>query len=141
MAFLFYQTQGNIVPGNEYLPAGAIVPAVGKLMVMTDGNLAVASGTTRPTYLCVQGSEDGKALTAGDIIAVNRILPDMILATTWSAAATGVSAGDRVTISADGMQATATTTGGVLEVVAMEGTAVGDRVYVRVPAPEAAGGA
>lgn len=140
MAFLFYQTQGNIVPGNEYLPAGAIVPAVGKLMVMTDGNLAVASGTMRPTYLCVQGSEDGKALTAGDIIAVNRILPDMILATTWSAAATGVSAGDRVTISADGMQATATTTGGVLEVVAMEGTAVGDRVYVRVPAPEAASG-
>lgn len=139
MAFLYYQTQGNIVPGNEYLPAGAIVASIGKLLYMSDGNLAVASGTTRPTYLCVEDS-NGKALTAGDIIAVNRILPDMIFATTWSAAASAVSAGDRVTISADGMQATATTTGGVLEVVAMEGNAAGDRVYVRVPAPEATGG-
>ena len=58
----------------------------------------------------------------------------MLFATTWSAAASAVDAGDLVTLSADSMEVTATTTSGVAEVVSMDGTAVGDTVYVRFPA-------
>ena len=38
------------------------------------------------------------------------------------------------TLSADSMEVTATTASGVAEVVSMDGTAVGDTVYVRFPA-------
>ena len=40
MAFLISQNNGGIVPGLEYLPAGAITPQIGMALVMTDGNLA-----------------------------------------------------------------------------------------------------
>ena len=75
-----------------------------------------------------------EALDAGTIIPVFRVLEGTLFATSWSAAASAVSAGDLVTLSADGMQVTATTTSGVAEVVSMDGTAVGDTVYVRFPA-------
>ena len=131
MAFLTHQNQGNIIPGLEYLPAGAITPTVGLALVMTDGNLAVCGATTRPQYICMMTSD--QAVAAGTIIPVWRVLEDMLYATTWSAAASSVQAGDMVTLSADGLEVTATTTSGVAEVVAMDGTDVGDTVYVRFP--------
>lgn len=131
MAFKFHQTQGNIIPGNEYLPVSAITPIIGLLLTVTGGQLAIASGTAQPSYVCLCTQE--AAATAGDIIPVTRILPDMVFATTWSAAATSIKLGDKVTISADGLEVTATKTGGVAEVVGIEGTAIGDTVYVRFP--------
>ena len=131
MGFLTHQTQGNIIPGNEYLPAGAITPVIGLALTVTGGQLAVASGTTVPAYICQRTQE--ATLTAGDILPVIRVLPDMIFATTWSVAASSVHIGDKVTLSADGLQVTATTTSGVAEVVGMDGTAAGDTVCVRFP--------
>lgn len=132
MAFLTHQNQGGIIPGLEYLPAGAITPKVGLALVMTDGNLAVCGATARPQYICMMQAD--KALTAGTVIPVFRVLEDMLFATTWSAAASAVSAGDKVTLSADGLEVTATTTSGVAEVISMDGTAIGNTVYVRFPA-------
>lgn len=132
MAFLTYQNQGGIVPGLEYLPAGAITPKIGMTLVMTNGNLAVCGATTRPQYICMTSADE--ALTAGTVIPVFRVLEDMLFATTWSAAASAVNAGNKVTLSSDGLEVTATTTSGVAEVVSMDGTAVGDTVYVRFPA-------
>ena len=40
MAFLISQNNGGIVPGLEYLPAGAITPKIGMALAMADGNLA-----------------------------------------------------------------------------------------------------
>ena len=97
MAFLISQNNGGIVPGLEYLPAGAITPKIGMALVMTDGNLAACGATTRPQYICATAADE--ALDAGN-----------------------------------GMQVTATTTSGVAEVVSMDGTAIGDTVYVRFPA-------
>ena len=131
MAFLISQNNGGIIPGLEYLPAGAITPQIGMALVMTDGNLAACGATTRPQYICATAAES--ALTAGTIIPVFRVLEGTLFATSWSAAASAVNAGDLVTLSA-GMQVTATTTSGVAEVVSMDGTAVGDTVYVRFPA-------
>ena len=127
MAFLIQQVDGGRVPGIEYLPCGAITPRIGMALI-----LAVASGTTAPTYVSMIEKET--PCTVGDIIPVMRVLPDMMFETTFQAAASSVKLGDKVTLHTDGLQVTATTASGVAEVVGMDGTAAGDRVRVRFPA-------
>ena len=70
-------------------------------------------------------------LPAGDIIPVIRVGKDMILETTFAAAATSIKLGDKGTLHTDGLQVTATTTNGVAEVVYMDGTASGSMCRVR----------
>lgn len=130
MAFKVHSTDDGRVPGIEYLPCGAITPKAGMALVQTSGNLAIATGTSKPAYISM--CERETACTAGDVIPVMRVQPDMIFETVWSAAATAINLGDKVTLHAsDGLQVTATTTGGVAEVVGMDGTAVGNTVRVR----------
>lgn len=130
MAFKVHSTDDGRVPGIEYLPCGAITPKVGMALVQSGGNLAIATGTTKPTYISM--CERETACTAGDLIPVLRVQPDMIFETVWSAAATAVKLGNKVTMHAsDGLQVTATTESGVAEVVGIDGTAVGDTVRVR----------
>jgi len=131
MAFLIQQVDGGRVPGIEYLPCSAITPKVGMALVQSGGNLAIASGTTAPTYVSMIEKE--AACAAGDIIPVMRVLPDMVFETTFSTAASAIKLGDKVTLNTDGLQVTATTTSGVAEVVGMDGTAAGDKVRVRFP--------
>ena len=80
MAFLIQQVDGGRVPGIEYLPCGAITPRIGMALIQSGGNLAVASGTTAPTYVSMIEKET--PCTAGDIIPVMRVLPDMMFETT-----------------------------------------------------------
>lgn len=130
MAFKIYQTDDGRVPGIEYLPAGAITPKVGMVLTQTSGKLAIATGTTAPTYVSM--CERETACTDGEIIPVLRILPDMIFETEFSAAAGSVKLGDKVTLNAaNGLDVTATTTSGVAEVVYMDGTASGSMCRVR----------
>lgn len=137
MAFKLYKTDVNKVPPIEYLPAGAITPKMGMALTMSGGNLAIASGTTVPSYVSMVECES--ALTAGTVIPVIRVLPDMIWETAAQAALTSIKLGDKVTLHTDGMQVTATKTNGVAEVVDMDGTNVGSRVLVRFNAPATAG--
>lgn len=136
MAFLIHTVEGGRVPAWEYLPAGAITPQVGMALTQTSGNLALASGTTAPTYISMR--EETDKLTAGTIIPVIRVLDSIIFETTFSASAASIKVGDKVTIHTDGLQVTATTTGGVAEVVWMEGAASGAKVRVRFPGVTAA---
>lgn len=139
--FLLHSVDGGIVPAWEYLPCGAIQPQVGLALTMTSGNLAIASGTTAPSYISMR--EEEKAVTAGYVIPVIKVRDHIVFETTFSAAATSIKVGDKVTISSDGTQVTATKTGGVAEVVAMDGTTAGSKVRVRFPgvvAAAAAGG-
>ena len=129
MAFMIHSTDDHRVPHLEYHPCGAIQPKIGLAMVMTNGNLAIATGTTKPTY--ISHREDAAARAAGDIIPVTRVQPDTVYETTFAVAASEVKVGNKVTIHTDGMQVTATTTNGVAEIVAMEGTAAGDKCWVR----------
>ena len=133
MAFKLYKTDVNKVPPIEYLPAGAITPKMGMALTMSGGNLAIASGTTVPSYVSMVECES--ALTAGTVIPVIRVLPDMIWETAAQAALGSMKLGDKVTLHTDGMQVTATKTNGVAEVVDMDGTNVGSRVLVRFNAP------
>lgn len=137
MAFKLYKTDVNKVPPIEYLPAGAITPKMGMALTMSGGNLAIASGTTVPSYVSMVECES--ALTAGTVIPVIRVLPDMIWETAAQAAMTSIKLGDKVTLHTDGMQVTATKTNGVAEVVDMDGTNVGSRVLVRFNAPATVG--
>ena len=133
MAFKLYKTDVNKVPPIEYMPAGAITPKMGMALTMSGGNLAIASGTTVPSYVSMVECES--ALTAGTVIPVIRVMPDMIWETAAQAALTSIKLGDKVTLHTDGMQVTATKTNGVAEVVDMDGTNVGSRVLVRFNAP------
>ena len=127
--FRIHSTNDGRVPPIEYLPAGAITPKVGMALYQNSGNLALASGTTKPTYISM--CERETALTAGELIPVIRVEDGMIFGTELSAAGTSLKLGGKVTVATDGLRVTATTTDGIAEIVAMNGTAIGDEVLVR----------
>lgn len=130
MAFLPHKNDGSIRPQSlEYLPAAAITTKKGLALYYSSGNLALASGTNKPEYICMC---DYGAVSAGTIIPVLRINADEVFETEFSASGTSINPGQKVTLASDGLRVTATTTNGVAEVVAKEGTgATGDTVYVR----------
>lgn len=127
--FMIHTTDDGHLPGTELLPASAMTPKLGMALTMSAGKLAIASGTTTPTYICM--CERKEACAAGDLIPVVRVNHDMIFETTFSAAATSIVPGTKVTLHTDGLSVTATTTSGVAEVVEMLGAASGDAVRVR----------
>lgn len=115
--------------GFEYIPAAAITPEIGKALAFKNGVLDVASGTTKPTFICA--CHRNSAVTLGEIIPVVRVRDDVLYETTSSVAMTSIKAGDKVTISTDGLQVTATTADGVAEVISIDNTAAGGKVLVR----------
>lgn len=115
----------------EYLPCSAIQPLVGLALTQSGGNLVICTGTNKPTYISL--CEKPVACAAGDIIPVLRVSPDIVFQTEFSAAATSIKLGNKVTIDSYGQKVTATTTDGVAEVVAIEDAAVGGKCYVRFP--------
>ena len=127
--FIPHKTDDGRIPPVEYLPCGAITPKLGLALVQTNGNLAIASGSTKPSYICM--TERAAAVTAGTIIPVQRVSEDVIYETISSAAFTSIKQGQKVTLATDGMKVTATTTDGVAEVVDIADTAAGGKVYVR----------
>lgn len=127
--FIPHKTDDGRIPPIEYLPCGAITPKLGLALVQANGNLAIASGSTKPTYLCM--TERAAAVEAGTVIPVQRVSEDLIYETISSAAFTSIKQGQKVTLAGDGMKVTATTTDGVAEVVDIADTAAGGKVYVR----------
>ena len=138
MAFMIHSVEGGYIPSWEYHPCSAITPVVGMALYQNAGNLALASGTTTPTFVSM--TERSAALTAGDIIPVVQVNEDIIWETEWSAAATSIKRGQKVTIATDGLRVTATTTGGVARVVDFDGTPVGDKVRVQITGPDPSAG-
>lgn len=130
MAFLIHDTKDGQPGPWEYLEASAIGDCkVGMALTLTDGKLAKATGTVKPTYISMyQGT-----VASGERIPVLRVLQDTRFKTQLSAAGTALKVGDKVTIDTTGMLATAATTGGVLEIVQFIGTGIGDDVIVRIP--------
>lgn len=129
MAFLIHSTDdGHALPW-EYLPCSAIAPKVGMALTQSGGNLALASGTTAPTYISMTEREN--ACTAGDLIPVVRVQKDTVYETELSAAGTSLKVGQKVTLATDGLRVTATTTEGVAELVEIIGTEIGGKVRVR----------
>lgn len=130
MAFLINDTKDGAPGPWEYLEASAIGACkVGMALTLTDGKLEKATGTVRPSYISMfEGT-----VASGDKIPVLRVLPDTRFKTQLAEAGTALKVGDKVTINTAGLLATATTTSGVLELVEILGTEIGDSVIVRIP--------
>ena len=128
--FIPYSNEDGRVAPWEYLPCGAITPKLGMALVFSSGNLAIATGTTKPTHISM--CEKSAAVSAGTVIPVIRVQPDQVFETTNSASLSGVNIGQKVTLHAsNGLQVTGTTTSGVAAIVAKDGDAAGSRVLVR----------
>lgn len=128
MGFLIHTVEGGHVPAFEYHPVSAIKPEVGMALVFSSGKLAKAGATVKPEFICMMEAKE--AMTAGDIIPVIRVTPDVTFGVPTSVANT-VALGSKVTIASDAMNVTATTDSGVAKIVGREGTKVGDIQYVR----------
>lgn len=129
MSFILHSTGDGRVPPLEYLPCGAITPKLGMALTQSGGNLTKATGSTAPTYISM--TDKDAAVAAGGIIPVIRVEKDMIFETAFTAAATGVQLGNKVTLADTALGVTATTASGVAEVVYMDGAASGDLCRVR----------
>ncbi len=128
--FIPYSSEDGRVQPWQYLPATAIKPTVGMALVLSSGKLAIATGTTKPTYISM--FEAKSTLAAGDIIPVIPVERDQIFETTCSASLSGAAVGAKVTLHAsNGCQVTGTTTSGVAEIVAKDGDVSGSRVLVK----------
>ena len=128
MAFEFLRAENNAAPIEKELPAtGAEAYAHGEAVKFSSGTLTKASGADSPEFIYV-----GKAITAaitGQIINVVPVLPEYEWETTFSADASALKAGAKVTLASNGAQATATTTNGKFQLLedgkAADGRAVG----------------
>lgn len=124
--FKFYKSDVVATPANELVPAKeGEAYAVGEALKMDGGAATKASGTDAPAYIA-QGPAQG-----GYVPAV-RIIPTMEWETELSVAGTALKAGDKVTLGADGLTVTATTTAGVAEITNILDTAAGGKVRVRL---------
>lgn len=115
-------------PGIEYLPCGnGTEYKVGQCLKLASGVAALE--TAAPEYICF-GEKTG---ATGELIPAIRVSKEDTYAAALSAAGTSLKVGDKVTIAADGIRVTATTSGGVAEIVgfATAAKAVGDLVYVK----------
>lgn len=128
--FSIHSISDGHVPPLEYLPMGSITPQIGTALTLSGGNLAVASGTTKPMFIVMSNNEADNTSYV-NMVPVIRITPDIIFDAIASVAMTGVNAGDSVTLNSYGTGITATKTGGVAEVVRIDGTAVYSHVLVR----------
>ncbi|MBP5729548.1 MAG: hypothetical protein J6Y48_20975 [Clostridia bacterium] len=128
--FIPHSNEDGRVPPWKYLPCSAIQPTIGMALVQTSGNLAIATGTTKPTHISMV--EADATLTAGDLIPVIEVQPDQVFECTNSAALTSVNIGQKVTLHAsNGCQITATTSSGVARLVAKEADAIGSKCLVK----------
>ena len=128
--FIPYSNSDGRVQPWEYLPAtGSTAPSIGLALVLSSGKLSKASGTTKPSYICMM--EAPAAVTAGTLIPVIRVEPDTVFECVNSASLSGVEIGAKVTLATDGLRITATTTGGVATIVDKDGDDAGSRVLVR----------
>ena len=129
MAFLLHQNDRLGSQSIEYLPGSARTFSIGEVLATSAGRLVLGGvdSTGAQTYICAAE----QAVAGGDLVAVYRITPERVYATTLTADGAALSVGDKVTLSADLMGVTATTASGVFELVGLEGPNVGDTVYGR----------
>jgi len=129
MAFEFLRAENNAAPIEKELPATVSEAyAHGEAVKFNSGALTKASGTDKPEFVYV-GKDITSAIT-GQVINVVPVLPEYEWETTLSASGTSLVPGNKVTVSSDGTEATATTASGVFELLT-DGGAKGAKVAGR----------
>lgn len=125
-----HQTQTASYPGLEYLPCSAGVEyKPGMALTITGGAAVAATGATVPTHICY-AAKTGKA---NETVQAIRVLKGEVFEAPLSVDGSGLKVGDKVTIAADSIKVTATTSSGVAEIVGFctEAKAAGDGVLIR----------
>ena len=131
MAFLPYSYDDGQPRPWEYIPCDDITVSVGMALVQSSGLLVKATGTTKPTYICMV---DKTVAAEGDTIPVIRVDSGIIFETTNQASFSSAKVGTKVTLHTDALQVTATTTSGVAEIIDFDAVAAagtGGKVLVR----------
>lgn len=103
----------------EYVTAGATL-GLGTLVAYSSGK--VVANATAPEYVTLGSAKNNET------IAVKRIYEDEIYETTLNASGASLNVGDKVTVTTNGLEATATTSNGIFEIIAIDGTTVGSKV-------------
>lgn len=106
--FKLYSTDDNRQQPWEYLPCGAITPKYGMALRMNAGQLALASGSALPEYICMR--EEAGSVASGTIIPVIKTQKDQVYETE---APSGLTPGTAYTVAGSGLSITSTASSGV----------------------------
>lgn len=121
------------VPEPEYLPTTASEEYTsGEALVLSNGKLTKASGTTKPTHIAMKTY--AAPATDNEDLPVMRIEKNMVFAApvTFSETAKEIVLGTKLTVATDGLGVTDVTTSGVATVVdtLSVGTTDGEEIHV-----------
>lgn len=100
----------------------------GEALVLSSGKLTKCGATASPTHIALKPYF--APATGMQDLPVIRVAKNHVYETTTQDALTAV-IGDKVTLHTDGLKVTNTTTSGIAELVAIEGTTAGSKVQVR----------
>lgn len=89
--FLIHTVDAGYIPSSEYLPKGSVTPAIGIPLKLSSGVLAACLATDKPEYICICSKA-----TAGGDLAVLRVEPGIVFATTNTASFSSITLGTRV---------------------------------------------
>lgn len=116
------------VDGWAHLGAAVGTYHVGMALNLTSGNLAKASGATKPTHICMC---EKTVSAAGEVIAAVPVDPTTEFAVVLTAAVSGLTDGATAGISSDGMSLAANADGAI-RVVSTSGAAIGDTAIIKI---------
>lgn len=119
---------GNTPPIVYMQPTDGETYQVGEALKLASGKVTLCSGAVAPSHVCVGPIDDNGVVPCVEVQKYMEF--ETTLGVTQADSAT-VGVGDKVTLHTDGMQVTATKTGGVAEVTGIDGQTVGSRVTVK----------
>lgn len=119
---------GNTPPIVYMQPTDSESYQVGEALKLASGKVTLCSGGVAPSHVCVGPIDDNGVVPCVEVQKYMEFETTLGVAPTDSAT---VGVGDKVTLHTDGMQVTATKTGGVAEVTGIDGQTVGSRVTVK----------
>lgn len=119
---------GNTPPIVYMQPTDSESYQVGEALKLASGKVTLCSGAVAPSHVCVGPIDNNGVVPCVEVQKYMEFETTLGVAPTDSAT---VGVGDKVTLHTDGMQVTATKTGGVAEVTGIDGQTVGSRVTVK----------
>ena len=119
---------GNTPPIVYMRPTDSEGYQVGEALKLASGKVTLCSGAVAPSHVCVGPIDDNGVVPCVEVQKYMEFETTLGVAPADSAT---VGVGDKVTLHTDGMQVTATKTGGVAEVTGIDGQTVGSRVTVK----------
>lgn len=119
---------GNTPPIVYMQPTDSETYQVGEALKLASGKVTLCSGAVAPSHVCVGPIDDNGVVPCVEVQKYMEFETTLGVAPADSAT---VGVGDKVTLHTDGMQVTATKTGGVAEVTGIDGQTVGSRVTVK----------